>query len=189
MKILNLFAGIGGNRTLWGDKHKITAVEYDQQIALIYHKRFPEDEIIIGDAYEYLEDHFEEFDFVWASPPCQTHTGIIYMNVGHRYNGKNNRVKLPDYRLWTLIHFLKEMFRGDWVVENVISYYKPIIPPTTTIGRHYIWCSRYITPYLKKSSEINLDKKENGVKKLCKIHKIDYEFLDKYCQGLNKITL
>jgi hypothetical protein len=27
MKILNLYAGIGGNRKLWGDEHEIVAVE------------------------------------------------------------------------------------------------------------------------------------------------------------------
>jgi DNA (cytosine-5)-methyltransferase 1 len=27
MRILNLYAGIGGNRKLWGDDHEITAVE------------------------------------------------------------------------------------------------------------------------------------------------------------------
>ena len=76
MRILNLFAGIGGNRTLWGDEHEITAVENNQQIAMIYHKRFPRDKVIIGDAYEYLEKHYQEFDFIWASPPCITHTKL-----------------------------------------------------------------------------------------------------------------
>ena len=36
MKILNLYAGIGGNRTLWGDKHEVTAVEINAEIAGIY---------------------------------------------------------------------------------------------------------------------------------------------------------
>lgn len=27
MKILNLYAGIGGNRKLWGDDHEVTVVE------------------------------------------------------------------------------------------------------------------------------------------------------------------
>ena len=27
MKILNLYAGIGGNRKLWGDEHEVVAVE------------------------------------------------------------------------------------------------------------------------------------------------------------------
>jgi DNA (cytosine-5)-methyltransferase 1 len=33
MKILNLYAGIGGNRKLWGNTHSITAVEFDEEIA------------------------------------------------------------------------------------------------------------------------------------------------------------
>ena len=41
MKILNLYAGIGGNRKLWGDEHKITAVENDPKIAKIYQEFFP----------------------------------------------------------------------------------------------------------------------------------------------------
>ena len=36
MKILNLYAGIGGNRKLWGDEHQITAVENEQDIADVY---------------------------------------------------------------------------------------------------------------------------------------------------------
>ena len=52
MKILNLFAGIGGNRTQWGDKHKITAVELIPEIGEVYQKRFPSDQVIIGDCYE-----------------------------------------------------------------------------------------------------------------------------------------
>jgi DNA (cytosine-5)-methyltransferase 1 len=27
MKILNLYAGIGGNRKLWGDEYEVTAIE------------------------------------------------------------------------------------------------------------------------------------------------------------------
>ena len=41
MEILNLYAGIGGNRKLWGDDHEITAVEYKQEIADIYKDFFP----------------------------------------------------------------------------------------------------------------------------------------------------
>lgn len=33
MKILNLYAGIGGNRKLWGDNHDITAVELVPEVA------------------------------------------------------------------------------------------------------------------------------------------------------------
>ena len=43
MKILNLFAGIGGNRLLWNDvlaDIDVTAVEFDPAIAEVYKFRF-----------------------------------------------------------------------------------------------------------------------------------------------------
>lgn len=60
MKILNLYAGIGGNRKLWGDSHEITAVEIDPEIAKIYHDFFPQDKVIVADAHQYLLDHFQD---------------------------------------------------------------------------------------------------------------------------------
>lgn len=74
MKILNLYAGIGGNRKLWGDTHDITAVEFRDDIAAIYKDFFPNDNVIVGDAHEYLLRHYKEFDFIWSSPSCPTHS-------------------------------------------------------------------------------------------------------------------
>ncbi|HEC40865.1 MAG TPA: DNA cytosine methyltransferase, partial [bacterium] len=74
MKILNLYAGIGGNRKLWGDKHEIIAIEIDPKIAAIYQDLFPNDKVIIADAHQYLLEHFKEFDFIWSSPPCPSHS-------------------------------------------------------------------------------------------------------------------
>jgi DNA (cytosine-5)-methyltransferase 1 len=140
MKILNLFAGIGGNRTLWGDKHEITAVEHDQRIAMIYLKRFPNDKVIVGDAYEYLEEHYKEFDFIWASPPCQSHTCLLPANFSRMKKGR-----LPDLRLYSIIIFLKKWdFKGKWIVENVVPYYEPLIRSTSKVGRHYVWSNFYI---------------------------------------------
>jgi DNA (cytosine-5)-methyltransferase 1 len=75
MKVLNLYAGIGGNRKLWKDV-EITAIENDVQIAKIYQDFFPKDKVIVADAHEYLLKHFEEFDFIWSSPPCPSHSHI-----------------------------------------------------------------------------------------------------------------
>lgn len=134
MKILNLYAGIGGNRKLWGDSHDITAVENNKDIANVYHEFFPKDKIIIGDAHQYLLDHHKEFDFIWSSPPCQSHSVTNYFLKGqgiYRY---------PDMSLWQEIFFLKHIYRGDYCVENVKSYYKPLIEPQV-IGRHFFWCN------------------------------------------------
>ena len=75
MKILNLYAGLGGNRLLWRDV-KVVAVEIDPNIAEAYQELFPEDEVIVADAREFLLEHYHdsEFDFIWASPPCTAHS-------------------------------------------------------------------------------------------------------------------
>ena len=132
MKILNLYAGIGGNRKLWGDSHEITAVEIDKDIAAEYIEDFPDDEMIVGDAHDYLLEHFQEFDFIWSSPPCPTHSRTNYFLKGRGV------FRYPDMTLWQEIIFLKHFFQGKFCVENVISYYDPIIPPQIA-GRHYIW--------------------------------------------------
>lgn len=157
MKILNLFAGLGGNRTLW-EGHQITAVEWDEAIAEVYKKRFPNDEVIVTDAYEYLEDHFTEFDFIWASPPCTTHTSFVKVRVGRKYNEtyKNDKIHVPDLRLYGLIIFLRDLYRGKWVVENVMPFYKPLIEPTARVGRHVIWSNCKIEDNIHSESCHNL---------------------------------
>ena len=62
MRIANLYAGIGGNRRPWGDEHEVVAVEYDPEIAAVYASLHPNDEVIVGDALEYIVNHFQEFD-------------------------------------------------------------------------------------------------------------------------------
>lgn len=135
MKILNLYAGIGGNRKLW-EGHQITAVEYDRIIASVYKSFFPDDEVIITDAHQYLLDHYKEFDFIWSSPPCQSHSSFR-QNIGVRYRGV--KPVYPDMKLYQEILFLQANFKGKWVVENVKPYYKPLIEPTKELQRHLFW--------------------------------------------------
>ena len=144
MKILNLYAGIGGNRKLWGDTHEITAVEYKPEIAKIYQEFFPNDKVVVGDAHQYLLEHFAEFDFIWSSPPCPTHSKARFgLGVG---SGKVKGV-YPDMRLYQEIIFLDKHFKGKWCVENVMAYYKPLIEPQK-VGRHWYW-SNFKIPDLK----------------------------------------
>ena len=151
LKILNLYAGIGGNRKLWGNEHDITAVELNPDIANIYRDFFPDDKVIVGDAHQYLLDHFKEYDFIWSSPPCPSHSRARYW-----CRKNDNRVKTlyPDMKLYEEIIFLQHYFNGKFVVENVIGYYKPLIEPQE-IGRHYFWANFKI-PYLEhQKSNIN----------------------------------
>lgn len=143
MKILNLYAGIGGNRKLWGSEHDITAVELSPEIANLYHSCFPQDNVVVGDALDFLEKHYYEFDFIWASPPCQSH-GQYRHNVG--VLGKGYAPIIPDMSLYSIIIFLKTYFKGDWCVENVKPYYKPLIEPTVVMQRHLFWSNKDIEP-------------------------------------------
>ena len=133
IKVLNLYGGIGGNRKLWTNVD-VTMVENNPKIAAIYQKFFPNDKVIVADAHQYLLEHFKEFDFIWSSPPCPTHSRFNNLfNVQ-----KNKKLKYPDMKLWQEIVFLRQWFKGKWVVENVISYYEPLIKPWKS-GNHYFW--------------------------------------------------
>lgn len=166
MKILNLYAGIGGNRKLWGDEHEITAIEYDEKIAKIYQDFFPNDKVIVTDAHKYLEEHYQEFDFIWSSPPCPTHSKFMI--------SQQTRIKMkyPDMRLYQEIIFLQNWFKGKWVVENVISYYEPLIKPTQ-LQRHYFWSNFILTK--KEFKEDNI--RDANIEDLQKHHGFN---LDKY---------
>jgi len=143
MKILNLYSGIGGNRKNWNNDHNITAVEWDKNIAKIYQSFFPNDKVIVADAHQYLLEHFKEFDFIWSSPPCPSHSHIR-KELGVEQRGDVEPL-YPDMKLYEEILFLQHFFKGRYCVENVISYYKPLIPPQE-IRSHYFWTNYHIRP-------------------------------------------
>jgi len=183
MKILNLFAGIGGNRTLWGDEHYITTIENNEDVAKIYRRRFPNDHVFVTDAYDFLEDTYDQYDFIWASPPCQSHTKLKQM--------PNHDKILPDLRLYSIIIFLKTWFKGKWVVENVVPYYDALIKPSIILGRHPFWTNFYIKPkkfsipeeYRKDvynrtdPTKQRLKYTELSNEILCKLHHIDWDLI------------
>ena len=138
MKILNLYACLGGNRYKWDEvtQVEVTAVEWDEELARLYQERFPKDKVIVADAHQYLLDHYKEFDFIWSSPPCPTHSKV-------RVTQKNQDFyipKYPDMGLYQEVIFLKEHFKGKYVVENVTPYYEPLILAQKR-GRHLYWCN------------------------------------------------
>lgn len=130
MKILNLYAGLGGNRKHW-QGCKVTAVESDVKIAEIYQQNFPDDEVIIGDAHEFLEKWFQDYDFIWSSPPCQSHSRMDRANY-------RNAPRYANMQLYEEIVLLKTYFKGLWVVENVVPYYGALIE-AKKVGRHLFW--------------------------------------------------
>lgn len=143
LKVLNLYAGIGGNRKLWEDV-EVTAIENNESVAQIYQDFFPDDKIIIADAHQYLLDHFKEFDFIWSSPPCPSHTKI--RNEAGVGRGQNKPI-YPELKLYEEIILLKHLsklndngFDGLYCIENVISYYDPLIKPMKS-GLHYFWAN------------------------------------------------
>ena len=135
MKILNLYSGIGGNRKLWGDEHEVVAIENNEEIARAYKTFFPNDKVIVDDAHQYLLDNFKEFDFIWSSPPCQSHSRT------NNFLHAQGVVRYPDMQLYEEIIFLRQWGKNiKWVVENVVGYYKPLIE-AKKVGRHLFWAN------------------------------------------------
>ena len=138
LKILNLYCGIGGNRKLWKNVD-VTAVEYNPNIAKIYEDLFPDDKVIVTDAHQYLLNNFKDFDFIWSSPPCPSHSCIRKTYTYSRNdNEPSNKPLYPDMKLYEEIIFLQGYFKGKFCVENVMPYYKPLIP-AKKLERHLLW--------------------------------------------------
>ena len=182
MKILNLYACLGGNRYKWNEVKsdiEVTAVELDPECARLYQERFPNDKVIIADAHQYLLDHYKEFDFIWSSPPCPSHSRA-------RFARRNTTSAVyPDMKLYEEILFLKHYFNGKYVVENVIPYYEPLIPAKKR-GRHLYWTNFNLPNDLKERKSSIMEGK-NEVLKWCKFH--DYDFMKyKGTQRTDKIA-
>jgi len=171
MKVLNLYAGIGGNRLLWKDV-VVTAIELEEDIAEVYADLFPNDNVIVADAHEYLLNNMNDFDFIWSSPPCPSHSQLRY-NIGFLANRKYAKVKpiYPDMKLYEEIILLDKCYEGHYVVENTIPYYMPLIDGRK-MAKHIWWSNINFPDYkiktrghrggtvesLQKLKGINLDK-------------------------------
>lgn len=177
-KILNLYACLGGNRYKWDEVAKekgieieVTAVEWDEELAKLYQERFPNDIVIVADAHQYLLDNYKEFDFIWSSPPCPTHSRLVNTNK-FRENVKN---KYPDMTLYQEIIFLENIFKGKFVVENVIPYYEPLITAKKR-GRHLYWTNFNLPSSLNERDDIKgiIGSDTKRIKELNKFHNYDF---------------
>lgn len=171
MKILNLYACLGGNRYKWGDEHEITAVELDPELARMYKDRFPNDNVIIADAHKFLLEHYKEYDFIWTSPPCPTHSRARYWNSSNY--GTTTQPVYPDMKLYEEILFLQHYYKtGKYVVENVIPYYEPLISAQKR-GRHLYWAN-FKLPGDLGERKAAIMKSEDEVSKWCEFHEYDF---------------
>lgn len=178
MKILNLYACLGGNRYKWDEVAKdagieieVTAVELDPEAARLYKERFPNDTVIVADAHKYLLDHFKEFDFIWSSPPCPSHSRVR-MSQKNRETFKN---EYPDMKLYEEILLLQHQYEGKFVVENVIPYYEPLIPAQKR-GRHLYWTNFILPNELRERKlEGTLTNMKDELNTLCKFHEYDFK--------------
>jgi len=168
-KVLNLYACLGGNRLLWEDC-EVTAVELDPELARMYHERFPNDTVIVADAHQYLLDHYKEFDFIWSSPPCPSHSRARYWSSSN-YETTTEAI-YPDMKLYEEILFLQHYYRtGKYVIENVIPYYDPLIPAKKR-GRHLYW-TNFNLPTDLGDRRVQIGAGKNELNKLCEFHKIN----------------
>jgi len=171
IKILNLYACLGGNRYKWDEVAdiEVTAVEWDEELAKLYQERFPNDTVIVADAHQYLLEHYKYFDFIWSSPPCPSHSRI---NVS-QYTRDSWKPRYPDMKLYEEIIFLDTYFKGKYVVENVIPYYKPLIAAKER-NRHLYWTNFNLPNIVSNRKNPDLSRTKNLVKELSEFH--DYDF-------------
>lgn len=174
MKILNLYACLGGNRYKWDEVTdvEVTAVELDPELASLYQERFPNDKVVVADAHQYLLDHYKEYDFIWSSPPCPTHSSFQHSMKTKR------KMNYPDMKLYQEIIFLDSFYDGLYCVENVIPYYEPLIPAKKR-GRHLYWTNFNIPNNLRERKAPTMTRTKNELDQWCKFY--DYNF--RYYEG------
>ena len=181
---------MGGNRLKWdevasaaGIQIHVTAVENDIHLCELYQERFPDDLVIHGDAHQYLLDHFREFDFIWSSPPCPSHSRAAF---GNRKSANTKHLPIyPDLKLYEEIIFLQKYFIGRYCVENVIPYYEPLIPAQLR-GRHLYW-TNFRLPKLISTRDSSIIQGSDEVNRLCEFHEYDF-YKYKGAQRINKIA-
>jgi len=178
MKVLNLYACLGGNRYKWNEVDpdlEVTAVELDEELAKLYQERFPNDTVIVADAHQYLLDHYKDFDFIWTSPPCPTHSKMTLCK-------SNRNVKYPDMKLYEEIILLDKIYKGKYCVENVIPFYNPLIEGKKR-GRHLYWTNFNLPNNLSERKSPDMTGK-GSIERFSEFHNFDfYKYKGKQHRG------
>jgi DNA (cytosine-5)-methyltransferase 1 len=135
--LYNGCAGFGANTHLLNRKEvDVTHTEMFQDIANVNRLLHPDDEVIVADTFQHFQENHEKYNFAWFSVNCQGHSKMVKAT-------RHNVNKIPPVtELYGLIIFLTHFYKGDWVVENVVPFYKPLIEPTLRVGRHLFWSNK-----------------------------------------------
>ena len=100
LKVVNLYAGIGGNIELLDEsKFEITNVEINPKIAAVLQKRKQNQKVIVADAHKFLLENYMNYDIIWSSRPCQSHSRMAKFT-------RHKIKKFPDMVLYEEIIFL-----------------------------------------------------------------------------------
>jgi DNA (cytosine-5)-methyltransferase 1 len=118
LRLLDLFCGAGG-AAMGYHRAGLEVVGVD----IKFQKHYPF-EFHKADAFQYLWDHWVEFDAIHASPPCQAFT---LANYRARKLGKKYDNMIADCR-----RLLCNISRIPWIIENVPQ--APLIGAVTLCG-------------------------------------------------------
>lgn len=117
MIALDLFCGAGGaSKGISNCGFEVWGIDIDSQPSYPFN-------FIQDDAIEFMKAGLDEFDFIWASPPCQAYS---FASAKHRNSGK----EYPDLVASTRKYLVKS--NKPYIIENVVG--APLINPVRLCG-------------------------------------------------------
>lgn len=148
MRILDLYGGVGGTgigihevcQEEFGLEYDYMIVENDEEVIKYHALNCPRSHIYKEDAINWL-DKLENFDFIWVSPPCKSHSMAML------FWSNTEKFRQIDKDLFKWIRKTRELKLPAIVVENVVPYYGFKYKPTCMIGRHVFWANFPILPF------------------------------------------